>query len=265
MLRTLSLISVVSIIAFACGGGNEDGPIAVPDGHNGVILDFSIEGGFVPVEFNLRNVPRFTVFSNGSMVAMGPTPAIFPGPAIDTLLSYQLGEEAFQDLMTFVGDLGIEDVDELNINDVRNVADAPTTTLRYFDDAGEHLISIYALGFDGSNDARTLIMQSMMTLLDEATATQRGEVFTPDRLQVFAKAEPPFGEFVAEQPWPFTTPFADMQPEVAASFSCMVIEGSGVTPALEALTRASETTTWLADGVAHTVIARPLLPHQTGC
>ena len=98
----------------------------------------------------------------------------------------QLDTETIADLLAFVRDLGLADVDAVDLSDAPNVADASTTVLRYLDGDGEHRISIYALGFGESGDARAAIVESMIARLDEATRDVDSEPYRADRLVVYA-------------------------------------------------------------------------------
>ena len=173
MLQKMSLTVALVMMITACGEPTSSEPIEIPDGRNGVILEISDEGGFVPIEFSLQNVPRYTVFSDGTLVTPGGTPAIFPGPAVRTLEQHVLSDDVLADLLAFVADMGLDEIVELDLNDGANVADAPTTTVRFFDGGGEHRISIYALGFTSGGDGRSLIVGSMITCSTGASPPDR--------------------------------------------------------------------------------------------
>ncbi|HEY5650392.1 MAG TPA: hypothetical protein VIW46_03010, partial [Acidimicrobiia bacterium] len=148
-MRLLAVTTSIALVIAACGSGGDAGEETdrtVPKGTDGgVILEISDEGGFVPVEFNLTRVPRFTVFSDGSVVTPTDVQFTFPGPSLVPLEERSLDETTIADLLAFVDDLGLADIDSVDLSDAHNVADASTTVLRYFDAAGEHTISIYAL------------------------------------------------------------------------------------------------------------------------
>lgn len=265
-MRLLAVMISMALVVGACGGDALDGTeLTAPEGTPGdVILEISDEGGFVPVEFNLTSVPRFTVFADGTVVLPGDQQFSFPGPALRPLVRTKLDSETLTDLLIFVADLGLADIDEIALNNAPNVADASTTVVRYFDDAGEHRISIYALGFDSSADARSAIVESMIAELDEATTDV--EPYPAERLVVFAqeahRLDPE--QLTSAGPWPFDFDRFDGTSDVAG-FWCVTIEGAEANVAAEVLSGADSMTTWELDGVEHRVIARPLLPHQDGC
>ena len=161
-MRTLGVTIVLALVVAACGGsdtGEETQP-TVPEGTSGgVILEISDEGGFVPIEFNLQRVPRFTVFSDGTVITPSREQFRFPGPAVPPLAQHQLDASTVADLLAFVNDLDLAAIDMLDLNNAPNVADASTTVVRYYDETGEHRLSVYALGFDGPGaDARFAIL-----------------------------------------------------------------------------------------------------------
>ena len=237
----------------------------MPDGtEGGVILEISDEGGFVPVEFNLTRVPRFTVFSDGTVVLPSGEQFAFPGPALIPLVEKQLDEAVLADLLTFVADLGLDEIDAVDLSDAPNVADASTTVVRYFDGAGEHRISIYALGFGDSGDARPAIVESMIARLDEAT--DGGDPYEAERLVVFAQVAQSLDreQLTRAGAWPFGFDRSDSTSEMAG-FWCLTVDGDEASTVAEILRGADATTTWELDGADIRVIGRPLLPHQDGC
>ena len=268
-MKTLATLLVLSMVLSSCGSDTGDTPVETttpPSGQeDGVILELSNEGGFMPVEFSLLQTPRFTVFADGS--AVGPTGDQFgfPGPAFTELSRFQLDDDEFADILAFVSDLGIADVDNLDINDAPNVADASTTVLRYFDDAGEHRISIYALGIDGT-DARGAIIESIGSLLDRAQQAGDAEPYVAERVVVFAQPAEGFDRAAVTDggDWPLAITPDEMGSQVA-SYSCATLTGDDATAALDALRGTDSMTLWMYEGVEYQILARMLLPQQAEC
>lgn len=265
-MRFLVVMMLTMLVIAACGGDaiDETEP-TVPEGTPGdVILEISDEGGFVPVEFELNRVPRYTVFADGTVVMPGDRQFSFPGPAFRSLVQTKLEAETLTDLLTFVSDLGLADIDSIELNNAPNVADASTTVVRYFDDGGEHRISIYALGFDSAADARSAIVESMITELDEATTGS--DPYSAERLMVFSQVAQGLDpqQLTSAGPWPFGFDRSDRTSEFAG-FWCLTVEGDEAIAVAEVLEDADSMTTWELDGAPYRVIGRPLLPHQDGC
>ncbi len=269
-MRFLAVMTSIALVLGACGSGDTSDPgtpPTIPEGTiGGVILEISDEGGFVPLEFNLTRVPRFTVFADGTVVTPTGGQFSFPGPALATLVKRQLDTETVADLLAFVNDLGLADVDAVDLSDAPNVADASTTVLRYLDGDGEHRISIYTLGFGESGDARAAIVESMIARLDEATGDLDPEPYQADRLVVYAlDAEGLDTQQMRNAgPWPLDLTPDDMTAQVAG-FSCATIDGDAAAQLAAELSDADAATTWTYDGAEFRILARPLLPHQEGC
>ena len=266
-MRFLVVMMLMALVVGACGSdaGEEVEP-TVPQGTPGsVILEISDEGGFVPVEFNLQRVPRFTVFADGTVVAPEGEQFRFPGPAIPRLKAFRIDEAILDDLITFVTDLGLADIQSQDINNATNVADASTTVVRYFDGGGEHRLSIYALGFE-SGDAREAIVSSMLSTLERASQSSRATGWQADRIVVHAQSAANFDPEAqtTSRPWPFDFSPDDMTAEFAGT-TCRTLEGDAATTAVAELESADALTIWNADGDEFRIFARPLLPHQDGC
>jgi hypothetical protein len=268
-MRLLTVMIVTALMTAACGGGesaDETKPTA-PEGTVGnVILEISEEGGFVPVEFNLTRVPRFTVFADGTMVMPPDQQFTFPGPALIPLVQSTLDDDTFSDLLTYVEDLGLADIDSVDLNNAPNVADASTTVVRYFDDAGEHRISIYALGFDSAADARSAIVASMIENLEDAATERSTSPYQPSRLSVYAGGVEGLDPQQVRNAgsWPLEVEPEEMAAEVAG-FRCVTIEGVRAERLAATLADADSMTTWTSDAGDLRIIARPLLPNQGGC
>jgi hypothetical protein len=270
-MRILAVMTLTALVIAACGGddtGEEPKP-TVPEGTTGgVILEISDEGGFVPLEFNLQRVPRFTVFSDGTVITPSREQFTFPGPAVPQLVQHQLDDSTVADLLAFVDDLDLAATDVLDLNNAPNVADASTTVVRYYDEAGEHRLSVYALGFDGPGaDARFAILESMIATLADATPGP-GDDYRPERLAVFVQEA---GFLGLEQSrdggaWPLNTTPDDLPiADDVHSLACFTVENEEAEAALSALGAADSVTTWDFEGVEYRLLARPLLPHQDGC
>jgi hypothetical protein len=269
-MRLLVVLTLTALVLAACGGGDTTDPGTPPtvpeETVGGVILEISDEGGFVPLEFNLTRVPRFTVFADGTVVTPAGEQFSFPGPALIRLVKRQLETETIADLLAFVDDLGLANLDAVDLSDAPNVADASTTVLRYFDGGGEHRISIYALGFGESGDARTVIVESMIARLDEATGTLDPEPYLADRMVVYTLGAEGLDpqQMRNAGPWPLDVAPDDMAAQVAG-FSCVTIDGDPAEQLGSELSDADAVTTWTYEGAEFRILARPLLPHQDGC
>ena len=73
--------------------------ISHPTAATRVVLRVSSGGGFVAPQTNLRALPSFTLYGDGTVIVPGAVPQIFPGPAIDPLVRRKLDERQVQALL----------------------------------------------------------------------------------------------------------------------------------------------------------------------
>jgi hypothetical protein len=275
----------LAIIAAACGAdGSSDttSPTTttppgtqVPLGNDeGVLLQLSYEGGFAPAEFIVNRVPAITLFTDGTLLSEGPTPAIFPGPALPNIQESVVDEKTMTDIQEMIDIIGFSDFTELRNNDAANfVADANDTVVRYFDGNGEHVFSVYALGIGAlPNDPgrqvpdEILNLGLLVDLLNNASFTGASEPYQPTALQLvmLENAAPADPQFANSRPWPFgDLTIGDF---VGNGFlSCATIDGAAAANAVAALAGANSVTTYELDGTEHHVLARPLIPGETPC
>ncbi len=242
-------------------------PSSLPDHSDSPLVIVADEGGFVPVEFLIQRMPRFVVMQDGRLFYQGPIPEIFPGPALPNILVGRLDAQTVGLVQSIVDDMGLPAItDEANREAADRVADASDTVVTYFDDAGSHRFSVYALGLVSHTDARVQQVAKLMTLLDGASATIEAEPYVPERLQVSVSDQlPGFDpQFKNVLPWPLEADPRDGAPGFL-EWPCSVVEGDDATVLYEALASANQTTTWEVDGTELGIYVRPLLPHESGC
>lgn len=155
----------LALLLTACGAGDAgtatttpDGtpnttvpPLEEPEATVGVVLTISDEGGFVPVEWSLKRIPRYVIMSDGKVYYQGPVTLEYPGRALPNVQTGIISEEDLAEIMALIDESGLNEVtDERNDKGMLNIADAPDTVFVYTDDEGvEHRFSVYALGFEG--------------------------------------------------------------------------------------------------------------------
>ena len=96
-----------------------------------VVLRVSSGGGFVTPKTNLRALPSFTLYGDGSVIVPGPVIQIYPGPALTPLVRSKLDEGAVQAVLArakAAGLLAPRGIDYGGMGAV-GVSDMPTTTL----------------------------------------------------------------------------------------------------------------------------------------
>lgn len=268
MKRALLTVTVVSLLFAACG--DEGPPVDVLGDPAAVILQVRDEGGFVPPEFDLRRMPRYTLTAGGALFFEGPQIEIYPPPLLPNVQKAQLDDETMEIVLQYVADLGFPTVTrEENTEATSNVADAPTTVVTYFDGTGEHVFSVYALGIGQFSDVRAIQLGELVAILDQsAYAGFPTEDYVADRVQVWAGppgagAEP---AFVDVRPWPLPVAQSEL-PESGrlAGYRCGTFEGEQAAGLLAVFRQATQLTTWDDGGTEYSIVARPLLAGEAGC
>ena len=264
---TIIVTTIAGLTLAACGGSGAPSPdstdeLEIPDGRSGVFLEIGEEGGFVPVTTSLTRVPRFVVFSDGTVVRQATGRAVadraFP------LFRSELADEDLADLLTFTDDMGLSEIDRVDVNEAANVADAPTTTVTLYDEAGPHTLGVYGLTFDEPTDARAAILQSMIALLDEAT-TPLGDPYEPARYEALVSATDVNPNQPVQDPWPLPARPGEMRELGFADWRCAVVDAADVDTALLEPSDGPPGSVWSFEGTPHTVLVRPLFPHQEAC
>jgi hypothetical protein len=121
-----------------------------------VVVRVGTGGGFVPVQVNLRALPSFTLYGDGTVIVPGPVIQIYPGPAIYPLVRSRLSEHQVQALLRRAQAAGLLARGSIGYGDMGavGVSDMPTTTL-IVNARGRHVErAAYALGATGDRRLR---------------------------------------------------------------------------------------------------------------
>lgn len=281
MRRNIIIFMTMALVLAACGSGDAgspgigdpdtpdttSGPLEAPDEVR-PLLTVLEEGGFVPVEWNLRRIPRYVLMSDGTLYGPGPVPAIFPGPALPAVQAVEVDDATMAEIAALIETSELDTVDEeRNDAAAARVADLPDTVFVYVDDAGvEHRFTVYALGIDDVDfgDARIAHLEELVQVLDEAMAAGSADQYRPDSIDVYVAAQGNgFDEQYANtQDWPLDVPFDELEGDTVG-YRCIHLDGSEATAVLDRLGTANEATTFVDEaGTEHTVLVRLVLPGQ---
>ncbi|HVF07041.1 MAG TPA: hypothetical protein VNC60_00530, partial [Actinomycetota bacterium] len=148
--RLIALLLLVATITAACAGAPTpgDGPsrdIPHTQAPGDLLLRWGYQGGFTPPEFQLTNLPSFSLYGDGTIVRPGPLMAIYPGPALPALEAMRLDERGVQLILQAALDAELDTVTDLTDMGSVAIADAAETvfTLRFGD--VDRSVRIYAL------------------------------------------------------------------------------------------------------------------------
>jgi hypothetical protein len=281
--RFLAILAVVAAVTTSCAGlrssAGDDG-IDHPTGASDLILRVHAGGGFVPVDYTLREIPFFSIYGDGRLVTLGPQIEIYPGPALPNLQVTHISEDGIQAILQAARDAGLFGPDVRY--DHPGIADASTTTFTVVAEGRRHVISGYALGFDEQPSgliseedaaARRKLNDFQMKLGDLRSWLPAGTVsdeepFGFDELRIFVRDEPPQDDALPqnELPWPLSPGLADFGAVVPdLDIRCGSVQGPDLDALLPLAQRANELTPWGNDGHLYGLILRPLLPDESGC
>jgi hypothetical protein len=283
-----AVVLTIGTLASACANASTDagtgdgGDISYHTGASQVILRIEQGGGFVPIEWNLTNMPTFSLFGDGLAVTPGAQIEIYPGPALPALSQVRLTPEAIQLLLQKAVDAGLDvDRDYTDLGSV-GIADAATTTFTLIIDGQVHTTNVYALGLldtqpDGMSSEEFRARQDLLafqnevmdlTWLPEGTVSDDG-MFEPSGLRVFVGDYRP-DDALVEPPidWPLTpglSAFGDPVHNGPEGMRCGAVTGDDAAELMPLVEQANQLTPWVSDGGRYALLLRPLLPDETGC
>jgi hypothetical protein len=243
---------------------------------NDLVLRVELSGGFTSPAVLVTRLPSFSLYGDGRVVEEGPQPAIYPGPALPSVVQFRVNEDGFQELLRAARAAGLAGADRRL--DFPGVADVPTTVFTFFDGTRTHTFRAYALGQKvgvPTPDQRLRTeLESLQSRLGDlrswlpAGSLSGGTVMPIDRLAVLIGAGGPGGG--VKEPtvnWPLTESPAALAKPVAAfdGISCLSLGGSQLSEVLPLARKANQLTPWVADGTNYELAFRPLLPDEQGC
>src|ERR1700710_2270360 len=93
------LLSALALAAALPAAPAASAAIVHPRTAGDVVIRVTTGGGFVPVQYNLRSLPSFTLYGDGTVLVPGPVIQVYPGPAIYPLVRSRLSEPQVQVLL----------------------------------------------------------------------------------------------------------------------------------------------------------------------
>lgn len=261
----IGLLTAAAMTLAACGAGTD---LGLPEDPGAPVLQVRSEGGFAPVEFVLGRGPTYTLLADGSLIHTGPTAAIFPGPLLPNYLVTQISDDQMSAVLNLVEEMGLPDmVDERDEENGSNVADATTAVVTFWDDAGEHRYSVYALGIDPNPpNPSTRALADLIVELDRLAASGEAVPFEGDTVQVIAGIGFNNPDFTDVRDWPLDdTDFSEWQ-TLPNQWQCKTFD----TDVLDGFSDETQATRWahpdpMMDADTFTLLVRPLHPGEPDC
>ncbi len=276
-IRLFTSLALAAALPAAPAAAQTPAVIGHPARATDVVLRVSSGGGFVPAQVNLRALPSFTLYGDGTVIVPGAVIQIYPGPAISPLVRSKLSEARVQTLLRRAQAAGLLARGTIDYGDMgaMGISDMPTTTL-IVNARGRHLVrAAYALGVT-AHGGRLTARQARARLALQRFVAQlpkglRGTPYAPTALAVYA------GPFTGTAQagstrvrWPLRSNLATAGTRVSTGlgYRCILVRGNDAKILLGALRKANEQTRWVARAGAsrsYQLIARPLLPDQRTC
>jgi hypothetical protein len=271
-----ALVLAAALPAAAAAATERPAAIGHPTRANAVVVRVSTGGGFVPVQVNLRALPSFTLYGDGTVVVPGPVIQIYPGPAISPLVRSRLSERQVQALLQRAQAAGLLARRAIGYGDMGavGVSDMPTTTL-IVNARGRHVVrSAYALGAKGSgrlSPAQGRARRALVSFIAQLPQGLEGAISAPHAIAVYVapyEGKPQTGARRVRWPLASNLATAGKRPSNGFQYRCITVRGNAVTTLLATLRKANEQSQWIAHaGAARSfqVVAVPLLPDQRDC
>jgi hypothetical protein len=277
LVTSLLLGSALAVSAGTASSHSRRADIVHPTGATSVVLRVSSGGGFVPVQVNLRAMPSFTLYGDGTVIVPGPVIQIYPGPAISPLVRSKLSEVQVQALLKRAGAAGLLAPRAIDYGDMGavGISDMPTTTL-IANVAGRHVRrQAYALGARTRggrlSPAQAKARQALARFVAGLPQGVSGKPSLPHAIAAYVgpyrgQAQPGAKRVV----WPLASNLATAGKRVSSGleYRCIVVRGAAVEKLMATLRKANEQSRWLARAggkASYQVIARPLLPDERRC
>ena len=259
--RSFGALVSIAFVAAACGGGA--GSVGV--GNDEPFVQIVSEGGFVPVEVALNNGPRYTLLGDGRLIFQGFQTMEFPGRLVPPYLVATLDENQVNAVLAMIEDIGLPGVEnEIDDSASNTVADASTEVITYWDENGEHRLSVYALGIEESPSERNTAFLDLIETFDRFTAEAVSEPYEPVWVRVVAGEGFTDPEFEDVREWPLENGDFSGWTELSNGWFCTTVSAAALDPFQDA----TQATTWEhPDGSSEplTLLVRPLLPGEPNC
>lgn len=279
--RTALLAVMLTACAQSAAPGGASSPsIAHATSSEDLVLRWGYEGGFTPPEFQLTNLPSFSLYGDGTVVRPGPQIEIYPGPALPALESFVVDPAGVQAIIGEALSAGLDTVEDLTDLGTVGIADAADTVFTIRAGGVDRTVRVYALSEmggrpPGMDDDEYRARTALAALVDRLNSLERwlpegsvsaGTSYEPDGSRVYiseyrADADLP----QLEVAWPLPAPLGEAGADAGAGFRCLAVTGDDWSELRTAAVNANQQTPWMSGGDAYALAFRPLLPDETGC
>ena len=285
-LRSITSLALLAVLLTSCadpspgGGGSPVPAIAHGTAADDLVLRWGYEGGFTPPEYQLTNLPAFSLYGDGTIVRPGPQMEIYPGPALPALEVVHVDEAGVQAMLEAAFGAGIDTLEDLTDMGSVGVADAPETVFTLRAGGVDRSVRVYALGemggrFPGMPDEEFEARKALLGLIEDLSSLETwlpegsvsaSEVYEVTGARAFVAAHTPQADLPQEAiEWPLDTSLRSAGQDAGAGFRCVSVTGEDWSVLAPAVGQANQLTPWMSHGRRFSVSFRPLLPDETGC
>lgn len=284
-LRSIAPLALLALLLTACAdvspkGGSPSPTIAHGTAADDLVLRWGYEGGFTPPEYQLTNLPAFSLYGDGTIVRPGPQIEIYPGPALPALEVVRVDEAGMQAILEAAFDAGLDSVGDLTDMGSVGVADAPETVFTIRAGGLDRTVRVYALGeaggqFPGMPDEEFESRKALLSLVDDLSSLETWlpegsigawAVDEPAGVRAYVSPYTPQADLPQEAvAWPLDQPLRGAGEDAGAGFRCISVTGDEWRALAPAVVQANQLTPWTSGGRRFSVSFRPLLPDETGC
>lgn len=283
-IRPVSIVLPFLLLA-ACAdaaNGPGDGGIDHPTDAADVLVRVEIGGGFVPIEWNFRNLPAFALYGDGTLVTPGAQIELYPGPALPAISRRTVDEAGIQAILRETLDATEGLPADLGDMGTIGIADAATTYVTVRGGDVDRRIEAYALselperpqGMPEDVYRARQRLAELVTKLGSLDAWVPDgslgpeEAFEGEAARVFVSRYRAVDDLEQQViSWPLGGSLAsfgtsDGLPE---GYRCGTVMGEEWRTLHEAASRANELTPWKDGEERYAIVLRPLLPDESGC
>ena len=242
-----------------------------------VALRVEYRGGFVPADHLFGRLPVVSVYRDGRVIADGPVPLRYPGPALPNVLVSRITVAQVGELAAEAVAAGVREGADFG---TPNVADVPSTRITVDAGYGRQSVDVMALREARPDDeaftpeqraARKKLadfVERLRQLPQAGTAGQPADQqrYVPRALAVLARpyTDPQSPMRPGGQAWPGPElPGPALSPGV--ELGCVTVTGAQKDAVLAAAAKANQITAWKSGDKRWQVSFRPLLPDEKDC
>jgi hypothetical protein len=285
-LRSMTSLALLAVLVTACadpsprGGGSPVPAISHGTAADDLVLRWGYEGGFTPPEYQLTNLPAFSLYGDGTIVRPGPQMEIYPGPALPALEVVHVDEAGVQAMLEAAFGAGLDTLDDLTDMGSVGVADAPETVFTLRAGGVDRSVRVYALAeaggrFPGMPDEEFEARKALLGLIEDLSSLETwlpegsvnaSEVYEVVGARAFVTAYTAQADLPQEAiQWPLDISLRSAGQDAGAGFRCVSVTGEDWSVLAPAVGQANQLTPWTRQQRRFSVSFRPLLPDETAC